>query len=68
MNFKEMRQKYGTQQQFAVQLGLSQNTISTWENGGAAPKTKDLKRIADLLGVTVTELLVALEESNSDKH
>lgn len=68
MTFKQLRQRIGTQDEFRKLLGLKDKTvISKWENGANYPKTKDLKRIADILGVTVTELLVALEESNNSK-
>ena len=67
MTFKQLRQRVGTQDEFSKLLGLKDKTVvSKWENGANYPKTKDLKRIADLLGVTVTELLVALEEGDKN--
>ena len=68
MIFSDLRKRVGTQDEFAALIGVTRHCVSKWENGSSAPKTKDLKRIADLLGVTVTELLVALEESNSDRR
>lgn len=54
MRIKELREAADlTQAELAVQMGVSQNTISVWENGVAAPKTRDLPRLAFVLGCSV---------------
>lgn len=63
MKFQELRLKIGTQEELAARLCVDKSTISTWENGKRSPKTKDLPRIAEVLGVSVLDLLEALAAS-----
>ena len=63
MTFKELRKRVGTQEEVAKLLGITQQNIAMYEAGRGAPKTKDLKRIAGVLGVTVDELLTAIENT-----
>ena len=45
------------QEELAERVGVHLNTISQWENGGYIPKTPKLKKLAEALNVTETDLL-----------
>lgn len=51
------KEKGLTQRQLADSLYLSDKAVSKWETGQSLPDITLLKPLADLLGVTVTELL-----------
>lgn len=54
----ELRKGKGlTQQQLADRMNLSNKTISKWESGAGSPDISNLPILADVLGVTVDELL-----------
>lgn len=54
----ELRKKQGfTQQQLADKLNLSNKTISKWESGAGSPDIANLLDLAEVLGVSVDELL-----------
>ena len=54
----QLRKEKGyTQKELADKLFLSNKAISKWETGASMPDTALLIPLADLLGVTVTELL-----------
>jgi len=60
---RELRQTLKlTQEQFAVQLGVSFPTINRWENGHANPSRLALKQIATLLSELSTSTDAALQE------
>jgi len=44
-------------QQFATAVGVSRGAVQQWEKGDTAPKRSHQKRVADLLGVSVAELM-----------
>ena len=46
-----------TQEDLAEQLGVSNKTISKWENAKCMPDYSILPMLCDKLGVTITELL-----------
>ena len=52
------REKGWTQKELAQQLFLSDKAVSKWETGVSLPDTTMLIPLAELLGVTVTELLL----------
>lgn len=55
---KELRVRYNiSQKQFAIELGLSQQTIASWEVGRTEPSHTFLNKIADYFGVTTDYLL-----------
>lgn len=57
-NLAKIRKEHGmTQEALAVKLNVVRQTVSKWENGTAVPDADMLCRIADALGVTVSELL-----------
>lgn len=54
----ELRKKQGlTQQQLADKINLSNKTISKWESGVGAPDISNLSVLAEVLGISVDELL-----------
>lgn len=58
MKIKTIRESSGmTQAALAEKIGVSQQAVSCWETGERYPRAADLPRIADVLGVTVDELL-----------
>lgn len=53
-----LRKAHGyTQQQVADELGISNRTLSAWEQGRAYPDILTLPALADLYGVTADEIL-----------
>ena len=64
----EMRkEKSMTQKELADKLFVSDKTVSKWERGNSMPNVTLLMPIADVLGITVTELLTGekISENNS---
>ena len=55
------KQKNMTQEQLAEKLGVSNKTISKWENGTSDPSTSNLFALAKLYGISVEELLKEVE-------
>lgn len=46
-----------TQSDLAKQLGVTNGTVSQWEQGITHPSARRLKPLAEILGTTVDELL-----------
>ena len=46
-----------TQEEFAKTLNTATSTVCNWENDKVTPKISSLKRIADLAGISVAELI-----------
>ncbi len=62
---REMRKKAGlTQTQLAQKMGVTQGTITQYENGRRFPKLDTLTRIADAIGCDVLSL-VTIEENGT---
>ena len=58
LRLKELRlARRMTQQRLAMELSMSQNTVSRYENGEREPGLKELIRIADYFDVSVDYLL-----------
>lgn len=51
------QQKNLTQRQLADAIGVSDKAVSKWERGRSHPDVETLQRLADALGVELTELL-----------
>lgn len=47
-----------TQEQLAEKLGVSNKTVSRWENGNSFPDVSMLQPLCDLLNISVNELLL----------
>lgn len=55
---QEVRKSKGlTQKELAEQIGISDKTISKWENGNSVPDTSMLLPLCNALGITVNEFL-----------
>lgn len=64
----ELRKEKGyTQKELSTRLFISDKAVSKWETGASIPDTALLIPLADLLGVTVTELLMCerMEATNT---
>ena len=65
MRIKELRtQRHITQLKMAMDLNMSQNTISRYENGEREPGIVELIRIADYFHVSI-DYLVGREQSDT---
>ena len=57
-NIKELRKRKGySQEQLALRLNVVRQTISKWEKGLSVPDAELLTDLAEVLDVTVSELL-----------
>ena len=58
LRLRELRKLKGlSQKEIAQSLGVTQSLISAYEKGERVPPIKKLLRLADILGVTIEELL-----------
>ncbi len=51
-----------TQQELADALGVNYRIVGKWETGEARPRPANLRRLAEVLGVTPGEVLAALDQ------
>lgn len=66
MRLKELRKgKCLNQNELALKLNVSQETISVWENGDYEPPIAQLMKLADIFNVTVDYLIG--RDRNDDK-
>lgn len=57
LQIESLRRAAGiTQIQLAVQMGVTQGTISSWETENMLPRTRDLPRLARVLGCQIGDL------------
>ena len=54
---RKRREQNLTQEQLAQQLGVSNKTISKWENGTSMPDYSIIQRLCDAIHVTLPELM-----------
>ena len=67
-NIKHFRKAKGmSQEEMAVKLNVVRQTVSKWENGLSVPDADVLIRMAELLNVSVSQLLGIEAEDKSDK-
>lgn len=59
-----MFQKGMTQRQFAKKAGLKESETSRWVNGGRYPSLRNAKKIADVLDVSIDELVNWVENDD----
>ena len=63
MRLRELRlERNMSQQRLAMELSMTQNTISRYENGEREPGIKELLRIADYFNVSLDYLLERSEQ------
>ena len=68
MSLKEIRKKKGlTQEMLAKQTGLTQSSISRFENKVTTMTVTQAKDMADSLGVTVDELIREKKDDTDDE-
>ena len=64
MRIKELREAANLQQQqVAAHMGVFQSAVSNWETEVALPKARDLPRLASVLGCSIDDLFVPLEDA-----
>lgn len=65
MNLYELRLSKGyiEQKTFAQQLGITPSTLCMWEKGKAIPRLKMMKKLAQLLNVSLDEIVQAIDNS-----
>lgn len=57
MRIQELREAAGiTQVQLALRMGISQGTVSQWENEIVLPKSRDLPQLANVLQCSIDAL------------
>lgn len=56
-----------SQEQFAERLGVSNRSVSRWENGRTLPDFSLMEQICEVTGVTLSELLSGARQNPSDK-
>ena len=65
MRIKELREAAGvTQSVLATQMGTIQSSVCNWESEAALPKSRDLPRLAKLLGCSINDLFVHDEDEH----
>lgn len=66
---KTIRKEKGfTQEELAIKIGVVRQTVSKWEKGLSVPDADVLSRIADVLEVSVSELLGADMPSEENRN
>ena len=64
MRIQELREAAGiTQVQLALRMGISQGTVSQWENEIVLPKSRDLPQLARVLQCEIGELYVPEDDA-----
>lgn len=68
-NLKSVRKEKGlTQDELAIRLNVVRQTISKWEKGLSVPDAEMLIRIAEIFEVSVSRLLGAKIENESNRN
>lgn len=65
---KIRKEKGLTQQQLGDIIGVSSKTISKWECGNGLPDITFLKKISEILGLTIEELLEGKMKDNKEQN
>lgn len=64
MKIRELREAANLQQrQLATSMGVMQSAVSNWETEVALPKARDLPRLAQVLGCSISDLFVPVEDA-----
>lgn len=64
---KLRKEKNMTQEQLAEKIGVTDKSISRWENGKTMPDYSILKELCDTLDITINELFIG-ERIKGDKY
>lgn len=65
---QKRKEKNLTQMQLAEILGVSNKTVSKWENGNCMPDYSIIKPLCKELGITVSELMDGEEKDNTPEN
>jgi transcriptional regulator with XRE-family HTH domain len=66
---KELRESKGlTQTQVADTLGIAKNTYIGYEKGEREPRLSELKKLAHMFGMTLSELCMEADSRNIDQR
>ena len=64
MKLSDIRKsKHYTQQYVADQIGIEQSAVAMWESGKSTPSMKNLLRLAEVLDVSLDDLVAALSKT-----
>lgn len=64
-DFKGLRASFGTQDEIAKLLGVSQQSVAKWESGKSYPRSKTIRNLSLLFGVSADEILTAIDNSTN---
>lgn len=68
-NIKAFRKDRGlTQEELAIRVNVVRQTVSKWEKGLSVPDADTLQKIAEVLEVSVSQLLGREEEPEKDRN
>lgn len=62
------KEKNLSQAELADALNVSRQSVSLWENGGAAPALEKLQFLAEFYGITIDELFYSIEEKQKPQE
>ena len=66
---KQLRkQRFHTQDDFAMALNVSEPTVSEWETGKRTPSVEQIIKIAEVLGVSHYEVFDSLVAIKNGQH
>ena len=65
---QKRKEKNLTQMQLAELLGVSNKTVSKWENGNCMPDYSIIKPLCKELGISVSELMDGEEKDNTPEN
>ena len=63
--YREQRKM--TQEELAKAMGVTQGTVTHWENGRRVPKLEHMKQMSRIFGVSIEQLLEAGENEVDEK-
>ena len=63
---RELREEQGWSQfEMAIKAGVTPSTISNWERGVTEPKVSQLRKLAELFGVSMDVIQVSDREASA---
>lgn len=69
LRIKEAREARGwTQEQLAIEMDTTQQTIQRWESGQTDPKASIIKDMSRILGITVSFIMNAETDKSSESQ
>lgn len=61
------RRKFLTQKELAAKVGVSYQTVQSWEAGAAMPRLRHVPKLAEVLGVDAEQLAEILAAAGKDR-